>query len=202
MSIHTCWLWRYVFRCLTYPSISHFGFRFTKLSKKILFWQARMWIIQQKAWDDGLWLSIYHSTTLNICLNRFTAIKIKQNFQCVAVFFFFLLLQGKGSFKTYDIVTLLHYVQTDKHQSAHYSLRLTRSWYFRYGSSTYQFLLFQKEVVILSKSVLCVLLQNTCSLRRFFLAGFFFHSFFLYPACLHPKQEVRLETPFWMCIRQ
>lgn len=73
------------------------------------------------------------------------------------------------------------------HKLTNYSLRLTRSWYFRYGSLTYQFLLFQKEVVILSKSLLCVLLQNTCSLRRFRLAGFFFHSFFLYPAYLHPK---------------
>lgn len=65
-------------------------------------------------------------------------------------------------------------------------MRLTRSWYLRYGSSTYQFLLFQKEVVILSKSLLCVLLQNTCSRRRFLRAGLFFHSFFLYPACLYP----------------
>lgn len=63
-----------------------------------------------------------------------------------------------------------------------YCLRLTRSWYFRKGSSTNQFLLFQKDVVILSKSLHWVLLQNTCSLRRFFLAGSFFHSFFLYPA--------------------
>lgn len=73
------------------------------------------------------------------------------------------------------------------HKLINYSLRLTRSWYLRYGSSTYQFLLFQKEVVILSNSLLWVLLQNTCSLRRFRLAGFFFHSFFLYPAYLYPK---------------
>lgn len=85
--------------------------------------------------------------------------------------------------------------KTRLHESANYTLRLTRSWYFMYGSLRYQFLLFQKEVVILSNSLLCVLLQNTISLRRFFLAGFFFHSFFLYPDCLRTKrrgQEVRL----------
>lgn len=105
-------------------------------------------------------------------------------------------LKRKGSFKIYNVVTLLHYIQTEskmsRHETANYSLRLTRSWYFRYGSLTYQFLLFQKEVVILSKSLLCVLLQNTCSLRRFRLAGFFFHSFFLYPACLHPRTRSQI----------
>lgn len=67
-------------------------------------------------------------------------------------------------------------------QKDNYTFRLTRLWYFWYGSSTYQFLLFQKEVVILSRSLLWVLLQKTCSLRRLRRAGFFFHSFFLYPA--------------------
>lgn len=88
------------------------------------------------------------------------------------------------------------------HELTNYSLRLTRSWYFRYGSLTYQFLLFQKEVVILSKSLLCVLLQNTCSLRRFRLAGFFFHSFFLYPAYLHPKPRGYIVFLFYLMQRK
>lgn len=58
-----------------------------------------------------------------------------------------------------------------------------------YGSLTYQFLLFQKEVVILSNNLDWVLLQNTISLRRFRLAGNFFHSFFLYPACWWVKTK-------------
>lgn len=63
-----------------------------------------------------------------------------------------------------------------------YTFRLTLSWYLRYGSSKNQFLLLQNDVVILSKSLDCVLLQKTISLRRLFLAGSFFHNFFLYPA--------------------
>lgn len=125
------------------------------------------------------------------CFSQITAIKYEAK-HSVSMFLSGYLTRAskrKGSIRRRDFVTyitLLHDIQTENrkspHESAHYTLRLTRSWYFMYGSLTYQFLLFQKEVVILSKSLLCVLLQNTCSLRRFRLAGLFFHSFFLYPA--------------------
>lgn len=60
-----------------------------------------------------------------------------------------------------------------------YNLRFVRSWYFWKGSLAYQFLLFQKEVVILSRSLHCVLLQKTCSLKRLFRLADFFHNLFL-----------------------
>lgn len=43
---------------------------------------------KKKQWRDDWWfMAIYRSTTLNICLYQFTAIKMKQNFDCVLVFF-------------------------------------------------------------------------------------------------------------------
>lgn len=148
-------------------------------------------------WHD-IWLSICCS----ICwLNLIIAIKnIKQIFDCVCQYF--CLVDLKRIFKIIQDIELYYLdniVLSDPSSKqkvitwiANYNLRLTRSWYFRYGSLTNQFLRFQKDVVILSRSLLCVLLQNTWSLRRFRLAGCFFHSFFLYPACWQEKQEVRL----------
>lgn len=49
-------------------------------------------------------------------------------------------------------------------------------------------------MVIFSKSSVGVSLQNTCSLKRFFLAGNFFHSFFLYPAYWESAVSVNLKT--------
>lgn len=52
-------------------------FQINSISNSIEFYKK-----QQSWWDDGLWLLIDHRVTLNICLNWFSAIKLRKLSMC------------------------------------------------------------------------------------------------------------------------